>query len=631
VFLFYAYNQEKLAIESQSQASESVKGVFELNVLTNDYLLNQGERARVQWYQKYDSCARVFEKMKALSGSEEEKIQMRIMQNHHDLKSNFDELVKISSESDKQNNVTVVLRSRLVGNIFIGSQNIVTDAFRLSNLLDAKISQLRLRVYYAEFLIVVFLFILILVLIFVFYNNIIHPIIHLNLGVTEIAAGNYGYKIPVKGNDEVSHLAKMFNEMSDAIKNSRLELEHETKAVAEKQNELEEQKEAVLNVLEDVEEEKAKSDLLASELEKFKLAVKGASDHIVITDPEGKIVDANIAAEEITGYTTDEMLGKTPALWGKQMSVEFYKKMWHIIKEEKKIFSGEIVNQRKGGYKYTAAVSIVPILDTKKKILFFVGIERNITKEKEVDRSKTEFVSLVSHQLRTPLTAISWYAEMLQSKGAKKLSAEERKYLDRVYQSNRRMINLVNALLNVSRIELGTFSVEPTMLNLVELANSILNELSPLVIEKNIKLQKKYGRGVPTKIKADGQLVRIIIQNLLSNSIKYTPNGGEVVFSLEKNKKDIKIIVSDNGYGIPKSQQNRIFTKLFRADNIKVKDTDGTGLGLYLVKLILDSVGGKIWFESEENKGSTFHVLLPLAGMKAKPGTRRLEFGEKIS
>ena len=219
---------------------------------------------------------------------------------------------------------------------------------------------------------------------------------------------------------------------------------------------------------------------------------------------------------------------------------------------------------------------------------------------------------------------------MLQNKDVKNLSEDQRKYLDRIYQSNRRMISLINALLNVSRIELGTFSVDPTMVNLVELADSVLGELEILVLEKGIRLHKKYGKGIPKKLKMDGQLVRVILQNLLSNSIKYTPPGGKVRLFIEKNGDDIKITVSDTGYGIPRHQQASIFTKLFRADNIKVKDTDGTGLGLYLVKSILDSVGGKIWFKSIENKGSSFYVLLPLSGMTAKEGPKHLEFGEKI-
>lgn len=620
MFLFYARKQENSASESRLQANASIKCVFDLSVLTNEYVTSQKEEVKEQWYNNYQNCVEIFNNIET-QNVEGTNIQKRILYNQNDLKNNFDILVGTTNVDG---------RKMLADNLVANSQNVVSDAFQLFNVLNADIYKLRLKIYYAGFFVIIFLLVIILVLIPIFYNSIIHPTAHLNLGVKEIAAGNYGYKIAIKGNNEISDLSRMFNNMSEAVKNSRLELMQKTKTVEEKQKELEDQKDAVLNVLEDVEEEKERSELLVNELEKFRLAVKEASDHIVITDIDGKIIDANKAAEKITGYALAQMLGKTPALWGKQMSPEFYKKMWNTIKKEKEPFQGEVINVRSNGQKYTAEVHIVPILGNKRKILFFVGIERDITREKEIDRAKTEFVSLASHQLRTPLTAISWYTEMLQNKGVENLSEDQRKYLERIYQSNRRMISLVNALLSVSRIEAGTFSVEPSMVDLVRLSDSVFSELTPLAMEKKIKLHKKYGRGTSKKIKVDEQLVRIIVQNLLSNSIKYTPSGGSVKFTMEKNKNNIKITVTDNGYGIPRNQQEYIFTKLFRADNIKVKDTDGTGLGLYLVKSILDSVGGKIWFTSTENKGSTFYVTLPIVGMKPKAGTKRLEFGEKI-
>ncbi len=647
VFLFYAYKQQDIISLSQSRANESLKGVFELSMSTTDYLLNPGERAQTQWYQRFESCSGDFEEI-GIKKDEGQKIKERIMQNHSDLKNSFDELVRVYSvvgeggmatgsfvgfetpDSKIKSSGNSALVDQLASSIIISSQNIVSESFRFVSLLNDEIFKMRLRIYYAEFFVIIFLFIVILILVFIFYNNIIHPIIHLNLGVKKIVAGKYGYQVPINGNDEIARLSGMFNEMSEAEKKSRSKLEEQTEIVKEKQQELEEQKEAVLNVLEDVEEERDRSDRLVNDLEKFKLAVKESSDHIVITDSDGKIIEANKAAEYITGYTIEQMLGKIPALWGGQMPLEFYKNMWRTIKVEKKPFFGEITNRRSNGQKYVAEIHIAPILGAKRKILFFVGVERDITKEKEIDRAKTEFVSLASHQLRTPLTAVSWYTEMLQGKGAERLSEDQKKYLSRIYQSNRRMISLVNALLNVSRIEMGTFSIEPRMASLVGLADGVLRDLSPLVIEKNIKLQKKYGKNIPKKIKIDEQLVRVIIQNLLSNAIKYTPSGGRIKFLVEKDDKDIKIVVADNGYGIPKRQQEYIFTKLFRADNIKVKDTDGTGLGLYLVKSVLDSVGGKIWFKSTENKGTTFYVLLPLSGMKAKPGSKHLEFGEQM-
>jgi len=185
------------------------------------------------------------------------------------------------------------------------------------------------------------------------------------------------------------------------------------------------------------------------------------------------------------------------------------------------------------------------------------------------------------------------------------------------------MVDLVNALLNVSRIDLGTFAIEPESIEIKKIAESVLKELIPQTKQKQTKITEEYDEDLPT-IQADPKLIRIIFQNLLSNAVKYTPKGGEIFLSITKDKRNLSIEVADNGYGIPKDQQSKIFTKLFRADNIRQKDTEGNGLGLYIVKSIVDESGGKIWFESEENKGTTFYVTLPLEGMKKKQGAKGL-------
>jgi len=192
---------------------------------------------------------------------------------------------------------------------------------------------------------------------------------------------------------------------------------------------------------------------------------------------------------------------------------------------------------------------------------------------------------------------------------------------------------LVNALLNVSRMELGTFVVEPVPTDVVLLARNVVAEQKPQIEAKKLKLSAKYAKDLPL-FNADLKLLRMVFQNLLSNAVKYTPDKGKVGFDIWATKKgeevegkkikedSIAIMVSDTGYGIPEAQQDKIFTKLFRADNVREKDTDGTGLGLYIVKAIVGHSGGEIWFTSQENKGTTFYVTLPLTGMKKKEGTK---------
>lgn len=306
------------------------------------------------------------------------------------------------------------------------------------------------------------------------------------------------------------------------------------------------------------------------------------------------------------------------------MDIDFYKKLWKRIKIDKQAIRSEINNRRKNGEAYVAMATISPILDKDNgEVKFFVGIERDVTKEKQVDKAKTEFVSLASHQLRTPLSAIGWYAEMLLDGDAGKINKEQKLYLEEIYRGNQRMVELVNALLNTSRLELGTFIIEPQETDLKFLAEDVIKEQQPSISAKKLLFKSSFAKNLP-KIKVDPKLTRIVFQNLLSNAVKYTPEGGRVELSLNLEKTAISLSVKDTGYGIPKAQQDKIFEKLFRADNVKALDTEGTGLGLYLVKSIIEKSGGRISFESEEGRGTIFEVKIPLSGMKAKAGTKQL-------
>jgi len=371
---------------------------------------------------------------------------------------------------------------------------------------------------------------------------------------------------------------------------------------------------------------KKQLNLQTTELEKFKLGVENASDHIVITDSEGKIIFANTAAEKITGYSKEEMFRKKVGgkdLWGGLMDLQFYENLWHTIKVEKKSFHGEIKNKKKDGQNYIAQVTISPVLNQEGEIKYFIGIERDITQIKKVDQAKTEFVSLASHQLRTPLSSINWYLEMLISGDAGELNEQQKKFLLEALKSSKKMVELVNALLNVSRIELGTFVVEPSLQNIIYLTEEALKELEIEINIKKIKIVKEYDNEI-TEINLDKNLVTIILQNILSNSIKYTPENGTVKIKIYKIVEDLRIEISDSGIGIPDNQKDKVFSKLFRADNVKEKEIEGTGLGLYIVKSILDHSGGKIWFDSKENQGSTFFVEIPLSGMIKREGTKTL-------
>lgn len=345
------------------------------------------------------------------------------------------------------------------------------------------------------------------------------------------------------------------------------------------------------------------------DLETFKLAIENASDHIIITDSNGIILYANKAVEKITGYSNEEIIGNKPSLWGGLMGKSYYKRLWRTIKIQKKPFVGEITNKRKNGDLYEAEVRISPVLDKKSEVLYFVGIERDITKHKEIDRAKTEFVSLASHELKNPLTTVNAYVEILLKKGNRLTTQKRTNYLAEIKTATKKMIETVDLLLNVSKIELGFFSIKLGKVNIKKIIKDIIADNKYQIIKKKILIKEEYLKG-NIMTKSDRKLLGVVFQNLISNAIKYTPSKGAVTIECSKEKKnEVLIAVSDTGIGIPKNQQQKIFTRLFRARN--VKSTEGVGLGLYITKMIVDKLKGKIWFTSSP-RGTTFYILLQI-------------------
>ena len=349
------------------------------------------------------------------------------------------------------------------------------------------------------------------------------------------------------------------------------------------------------------------------DLKKFKQAVDNASDHIIITDKDGVILYANKAVSAITGYSFKEIIGKRPSLWGLQMPKEFYETFWKTIKYDRKDFVGEIINKRKSGALYNAEIRVSPIFDEDKKIIYFVGIEHDITKIKEADRAKNEFVSIASHQLRTPLTVIKWLSEILLQNKSANLTAKQIKSIQNIYDYDNRMIALVNDLLNVSRIEAGAvfkLILSPVVLN--EFVQGIVNEIGVLAEHEGVKLFYKNDLPKNFIFNLDATKIKQVLSNLLTNAIKYAkPKNGSVELLVQKSAKGLLFSIKDDGIGIPKIEQPHMFERFFRGAKATLFATAGTGLGLYIVKSLVESHGGNIWFESKEGVGTTFYFFIP--------------------
>lgn len=346
-------------------------------------------------------------------------------------------------------------------------------------------------------------------------------------------------------------------------------------------------------------------------------------DGFIATDQKGKIILVNKAFQKLTGWSGAEVRGKLleKVLPMIDKNGRKIKDSERLITKALKTFetvtttSSSVSYQCKDGSLLPVSITVSPIF-VDGRMIGAVEVFRDVTIEKEIDRAKTEFVSVASHELRTPLTAISWYTEMLLE-AKHNLSSEYQEYLESIYNSNKRMVKLVNALLDVSRIELGTFDVELEEFNLITLLDSVIEDQKPEIKKRKQKLKTDFPDHHACVL-ADEKQLRMVFQNLLSNSVKYTKKGGSINFGVIVKGGKVVVTIADTGVGIPKAQQSKIFTKLFRADNVKTMDTVGTGLGLYIVKSIVESNGGVITFKSEEGNGTTFHVTLPACKTRKK-------------
>lgn len=230
------------------------------------------------------------------------------------------------------------------------------------------------------------------------------------------------------------------------------------------------------------------------------------------------------------------------------------------------------------------------------------------------NRMKTEFVSIASHQLRTPLSIIKWYVEFLTKKEKQaNLTEEQIGYLKIISDSNQRMIRLVNDLLDISRIETGRIQIHPEKINLVELTTNIINENQPLADKAHIQIHLKSDADIPLLF-VDPKRIGMVIENLLTNAIKYISREEGGLISVEISDQDHKILfsIADNGVGIPDKDKKKIFKKFFRAGNTMKLQTSGTGLGLFIAKAVVESHRGNIWFVSKEGEGTTFYFTLPV-------------------
>ncbi len=229
----------------------------------------------------------------------------------------------------------------------------------------------------------------------------------------------------------------------------------------------------------------------------------------------------------------------------------------------------------------------------------------------ELDKIKTEFISVAAHQLRTPLSAVKWTLSSLIEESNDNLTVEQKTLLLKGYESNERIIKLINEMLVVTRIESGKMSYNFSYIHIEDLIDSCMQDFEGQARARRIKLDFIENSNKLPYINIDPEKVRAVLQNLIENALFYTKDGGKIEIKAELIDGNIKVSVKDNGIGIPEKQKSGIFNKFFRAENALKVRTDGSGLGLFVSKSIIEKHGGEIGFESMEGVGTTFFFKIP--------------------
>ncbi len=424
-------------------------------------------------------------------------------------------------------------------------------------------------------------FLLLIGLIFIVTRrSVLSPLLRLSAGIREIGAGNLEYRIAIATEDEIGDLARFFNEMAAKLRTSYDNLRAKVRE-AERE---------------------------AENVKKFYEAAEAAAEQIIITDVDGKILYANKATQKITGFPVRDMIGKRPSLWGKQMSSAFYAAMWKSIKDEKQTFHGEIKNRRKDGREYFADLYISPIFDANNNVKFFVGIERDITREKELEKLRVDFLALASHQLCTPLSGIKWLIDTLNRTILGPVTPKQKEYLRQIYRVNERMIKLVFDMLNALRLDSGDAVAKREKLSVADLYGETLVMMEPVAKDRGVVLRNAADKRAGMMMETDALMLRSIIECFVSNAIQYSSGGQEVVLDAQEDAAGITLSVQDSGIGIPAEEREKIFERFYRASNAKKMRPDGTGLGLYIAAMLAKSIGAAITFASEDGRGSSFRV-----------------------
>ncbi len=599
IWFIYSFWETSNNLEHQRAVNQNVqaliKGAFELNIMTNEYIHAQNERISEQWDSSHLSIEALFVETGRLLSYDDDKLSLKkIMNNEVQVEALFYQLERvINNKKEKLGKIQRRKLNQIISQIQVQIQAMLSEASRMSRRSMERLSAAEVKLEHTAELLLFIFWPIFIFSIFLVNRKIIMPIVELQKSAEKLSSGDYGARIMVKGNNEVSALASAYNCLAE-------EIEKKIKSLTDKSNRLNESQDELLSLNDTLQQmvNDQTYDLRNSETRQ-RAILESMHDSVITLDDELNIKDVNPAVETMFGYSKEESIGKNMSFLVGHSSGN-------------KSFSSDYVEalgKRKDGCTFPIEVSLNEMeIDNE---IMYTCIVRDSTERKRADKLKTEFVGTVSHELRTPLTAIRGSLGLVNGGVFGDIPKKAQELLVTAARNTERLLNLINDLLDIQKIEAGKMEFHITRVELMDALQKSVTD--------NMAYAEQYNVDIQICEKPDEMIVNVdphrfsqIMSNLLSNAAKFSPENDTVKIFVSNEGEFAKISVVDNGEGIPAEFHDKIFNKFSQNDSSTTRQKGGTGLGLAITRQMIEAMRGRIDFTSVEGKGTTFNIYLPI-------------------
>lgn len=567
------------AREAAVVAASIARDINEQRVIADEYLLYREERTRGQWQSKQRSVAAQLESLPQYQDVLPSETIDSLQQNNERVVALFEELVALYG--DERAVERGEYQRRLAGQLLVKSQSTVSDAYKLANIGTDVVEHAQRLAFGAIAACIALLALQVLFILSLFRRNVVTPLIRLREGANTIATGNLSHRVDVDRKDELGELATSFNAMAQKLS----------------------------VVISSLQKERAEA---TAERNRLAVILAGVSDAVIALDENHNTMLINPAAEELLHINKSDAVGKSV-----QSIVRFFDGDTEMLPSDYGVGLTTFLKDSarmttENGIAKTVRMACGRVNGGDAIGIGVIITIHDLTKELESERAKSQFITVAAHQMRTPLTGISWALTALDKGELGKLTKKQKLIVSQSLLSSKAMASMANDLLTASDIEARVFTYELRSHDFSAFVHEIVDAIRLDMQMRNISCTLTVPKKLPP-VAMDAEKMRIAYHNLIENAVNYSKEGGAISVTVALEGGTIETKFTDNGIGIPAEEITRLFAKFYRGTNATRYKTSGNGLGLYLAKTIVENHRGTITATSTENVATTFTVTLPVA------------------